>query len=242
MPILDHFIFNSDYSADKIAFAQTGTYSSPSTASGYPYYAFINTHIGTLLRAEGDFTVENESGRFSMIRRRPDGAFVKARTFMHNNECWIALLFYYMDSEYLGHDIYYRIWAYYSDSEAKNIDIPPTANATGRKLIFTTDDKYPQYISDGYANIGDTAYHNLGRIPYIKAWTLFTQQTMPNPNGGGDITVDYYTQEQNAYFGVNGEDLVDMVGVIDVTDTQIITHSSPLPTGAAGVYYRIYQI
>lgn len=236
MAILEHFLFDSDYSADKIAFADSGYYASPGSTG--VKYSFINTHIPTILYAEGDYKVDGSNQVRATVRRGLSPNLV-LRTFMYNGECWIALVSVYNQDD-LGKGINYRIWAYYNEKDAKNVDIPPTSNVTGRKLIFDSDQNYPRFIQDGYLTLGDSFTHGVGYIPYTKTWQHYQQETMPGPSGG-DITLDYYTQTQTAFFG-NPSNTDYASGVVQVTDSTITTFAGYFPMEADGVYFRLYQI
>lgn len=236
MANLEHFLFNSDCPADKLAFTDSGYFPSPSSSG--TKYIFINTNIPTMVYAEGDYKVDGSNQVRATVRRGLSPNLV-LRTFMYNGECWIALVFGYNQDD-LGKGINYRIWAYYNEKEAKNVDIAPTSNATGRKLIFDSDQNYPRFIQDGYLTLGNSFSHGIGYIPYIKAWQHYQQETMPGP-GGGDITVDYYTQTQTAFFG-NASNTDYASDVIQVTDSAITTFAGYFPMEADGVYYRLYQI
>lgn len=231
-----HFLFNSDYPTDKIAFATTGshTYASPSGVK----YVYINTHVPTMLYAEGDYKIRGSNASYSM----EDGYDSDARliTFMYNGECWVGLELQYYDDSY-GKIMDYRIWAYYGEEDGKNADIGATANITNRKLIFNSDENYPRFLADGYIVMGGWHPHGLGYIPIVKTWTQSPERSIPNPNGGGNINVQYYYKAPIGYFG-NADISSYSADIIHVTNEHIWTHARQYPGDGVGVYYRIYNI
>ena len=240
MAELSHFLFNSDCPADKIAFMEQGSYNGPSSIS-YDYrYIFINTHIKTQLYAEGDYRIRGTSKIYPMMYSF-NSPTVVLRTFMLNGECWIAIMMLFDTQEALNITIDYRVWAYFSETDAKNTDISPTANVADTKFIFTSDSSYPKFLGDGYISSGNTYTHSLGYIPYVKVWIKYDQTQMPNPSGSGTISVEHYDQTQIPYFG-NPSQGAYTSQVVNVTSSQIKTYPRAFPGDGISVYYRMYSI
>lgn len=246
MANLKNFIFNSDYSTDKIAFTKKDTYTITAPVSPWsPKYIFINTHITTQLYAEGDTKLEGSDYRYPMDNSNPDLPIACA-TLMYKGECWIVIGVF-ASSSYVGKTFEYRVWAYYGDKEAKNTDIPATTNTNQSRLALNTDNNYPRFILDGEVALGDTYTHSLGYVPYIKVWQKWHNDSIPNPDGSAG-TFDGYTYMvyTDAFFGDPTAYTPTMIVItpsatVQASDSQIITYADQ-SANVESIYFRIYAL
>lgn len=239
MAVLDHFLFNSDYPTDKIAFAYTGTMTINKTFQ--PMIVPVDTGISTLLYAEGDYKVSGSN------RIRPLNAFSGESiigslvSYMNNGKCYIAPYWISTDSSNINKTIEFRIWGFYDEASAKNINMSKTASVAKPVLVFNSDENYPRFIGDGFISQGQTYTHNLGYIPLVKTWRLVKNNPIPLP--GGTLTVDTYSPLATAYFG-NPNTTSDPYRTqeIQVSRTTIKTYTDSSAKSGEGLYYRMYVL
>lgn len=249
MANLKNFIFNSDYSTDKIAFAKKEIYTITGPADPWrPQVVYINTHIKTQLYPEGDYKSEGSNARYPLAQNYGDIP-LGCMAFMYNGECWIAITIWVLSDSFIGKKFEYRLWAYYGENEAKNTDMSPTANINQSRLVLDTDNNYPRFISDGEITLGQSYTHSLGYKPYIKTWKKNADYEMPKPDGSaGTFTTDAYsTTTPTAFFGnvQTASPTLVMIWksqVKKVTDTQIITYTDGGSDDPTAIYYRIYAL
>ena len=243
MANLKNFIFNSDYSTDKIAFTKKDAYTIIGPAGSFrPQLVYINTHIKTQLYAEGDYTIEGQNTVRPMGNWGHDGITVQGFSFMYNGECWLGIAVYATQSSAVGKVINYRLWAYYGDKDAKNADIPATTSTNQSRLALNTDNNYPRFILDGEIANGQKYTHSLGYIPYIKTWQKYTNVEIDAPDGSGTtITVDSYGQNAAMYLGDASSDPFRAM-ITQVSDTEVITYLTNDPNDSQYVYFRLYAL
>ena len=242
----EHFLFNSDYPTDKIVWMVEGTISiTPQTIKKDWYYESYNTHSPVMLYAEGDYYFEDEPGVVYPMQELLDGdniMAVESRTMMRNNECWVSPLFVGM-WDHMSRTMHYRMWAYASESEAKNTDFGPTANIAKPRIVFTSDENYPKFVGDGFLACGSSYTHSLGYMPLVKKWHFWKNREVFDPvNYGQYIYADYYSPEGYGFFGTPWVNDSWRDKIVQVTNSQLITFSGPETASGDGNYYRMYQV
>lgn len=237
MAIPEHFLFDSDYPADKIGFLIEDTITT--TKDWEVERAFYNTHINTLLYPEGDYTVDDDDNVYPLAWGAAAGGFflVTAASFMLDGECWIAVITLTDSAASIGKKVHFRLWAYFSETDGKNAEIGPTANVSKPKLIFTSDEEYPKFIGDGKIPKGQSYIHGLGYTPIVKAWQ-YNNQTFPNPKGGGNVTAEVYQVILEPFFGPTEKDAMYAQRIFRVTNNGIFTFTGG--DDYIGTYYRMY--
>jgi hypothetical protein len=207
-------------------------------------YTLFNTHINALLYAEGDYTIDGDDNTYAMSYGIEQGSALLcvAISFMLDGECWIAIGTLTTSASKIGKNLHCRMWAYFSENDAKNADISPTANVAKSKLVFTSDENYPKFIGDGKIPRGGTYEHSLGYKPLTKTWQGQIMNP-PDPRGGGStVRVLAYAKLNEAYFGpMESASLYNKSMVVRTTDNQIITYYDET-VDYEDTYYRIYSI
>lgn len=242
MANLKNFLFNSDYSTDKIAYTKKDTYKITGSPSLTPRYIFLNTHIATQLYAEGDYKIDGTDDVYPMGTWGSVIVPVACVSFMYNGECWLAIGVYAVDSSAINKTIEYRIWAYYGEKDAKNVDMPATVNTNQTRLALNSDENYPRFITDVEIAVGQTYTHSLGYIPYVKVWSKVSNEDVPKPDGGsGTIRTDTYASTPYAYFGDATSDAFSAYEV-QVSDSTIKTYAGHGGYEPDHQYFRIYAL
>lgn len=241
MAVLEHFLFNSDYPADKLVFMKEVSVTIQQTWT--PNCAFINTNCPVLLYPEGDYHVGSSTNVYPICGVQFEGNTILTDvwTYMHNGECWIVPNARAFNSSDVGKTVNFRIWAYYGESEAKNTDISLTVNAAKPKLAINSDENYPRFIGDAYVTQGQEYTHSLGVIPYVKAW-MHMDESVPLPNGSS-AQKELYAPRYYAHFGTPDSDIDTIVEQIyQVSDQKITTFKSSQYPTSLGIYFRIYVL
>ena len=241
MANIENFIFDSDYPTDKIVFMHEGEINITSTWS----YCrdFVNTHIPTQLYAEGDYKLPGSDTVYPIdgSTSGESSTQVTLASFMYQDECWTVVTALTTESSLVGKKLPYRIWGYYDEEAAKNININATTNVSKSKLALNTDNNYPRFLGDKHIQQGQTYTHNLGFIPIVRAWSLYENESMPMPDGTM-ATVNVYWPKSGAYFG----DATGSYYAVQVSKTQIATFVSPTPNPGVAypteTYFRMYKL
>ena len=222
----EHFLFNSDYPTDKIVWMVEGTISiTPQTIKKDWYYESYNTHSPVMLYAEGDYYFEDEPGVVYPMQELLDGDNIMAIR------------------DHMSRTMHYRMWAYASESEAKNTDFGPTANIAKPRIVFTSDENYPKFVGDGFLACGSSYTHSLGYMPLVKKWHFWKNREVFDPvNYGQYIYADYYSPEGYGFFGTPWVNDSWRDKIVQVTNSQLITFSGPETASGDGNYYRMYQV
>lgn len=204
MSLLDSFIVNSDYPADKIVWTAEGT-DDPTN----PYWSEDRRYI-LFLPIEQSLTIEsflidgvwtNDDWR----TQYPINTNSRIMGWKHVDDNG-----YYMDYDTLYADVYangtnffqhtvpyqsvvvyggssssrtfkYRLWAYSMESDWKSYSETRTAETLASKLQLNTDLAQLNMISETILAVPSgqtrTLYHNLGFRPYCKIWSRDTGYT-----------------------------------------------------------------
>lgn len=238
MAELGHFLFNSDYPADKIVYMKKDTYTIAHSQGWQPQFIFIDSGIGTQLYVEGDYRFDGSDEVYPLDGHSGPLPASSVASFMKDGTCYVVPIFVTTKQEYVGKKVEYRVWAYCGDQEAKNADINGTANIAKPKLAFTSDDNYPRFIGEGRIPLGQTYNHNLGYIPLVKSWRIWKNTTIPMPSG--DYTADSVEPMSVVYFGDPGANQDPFRGeVYQVSKTSIKTFADE-GTNDDDVYFRMY--
>lgn len=238
MAVLEHFLFNSDYPADKIVYMKKGTMTIRYNQIFRPQFDFIETGVGTQLYAEGDYKFDGSDEVYPLDGHSGPFPASSLISFMKDGTCIIAPMFLTTNPAHDGKQVEYRIWAYYGEQEAKNIDISDTTNVAKPKLAFTSDNNYPRFIGDGNFTLGQTYDHNLGFIPLTKCWRKTANSEIPMPSG--TYIADMYQPMSVAYFGNAGaNDEPFRNSMYQVSKTSIKTYAGS-GGSSDGIYFRMY--
>lgn len=233
MAIPEHFLFDSDYPTDKIAFLDKGEMTISQT-TWQVQYELINTHIKTLVYPEGDWNIQGSS-EIHPMEDTPTGVRCYVGSFMYQGECWICKIIFHFHQEDSGKIIEYRLWGVVSENEGKNADVGLTASVAKPSLQFTSDENYPKFVLDGTIDQGQTFTHDLGYIPITKIWRMYHETiTMPDSSSAN---IDLWQPDYSAYFGSSGQGW-DTSDVTQITKTQLRTF--PNSYGGLKVYFRMY--
>ena len=198
----------------------------------------IRTGIGTQIYVEGDYRLRGSNEIYPLGVGTVGIGLIQndLGAYMENGECVTIVYFYAFDEEEIGKTLDYRIWGYYDESAAKNIDIGTTSNIAKPKLTIDSDYNYPRFIGDGWVSQGQTYTHNLGYIPLVKAW-IKTKAWLDD-----ETQVDYFKPSGTDLFFGNPESDPFRSSVIQVTNTQIKTFRNPDSENIDKTYFRMYKL
>lgn len=237
---IKHFLFNSDYPADKIVFMKKDTHTIERASVWQPEYIFIDTRIGTQLYIEGDYKFDGSDEVYPLGGHCGPLPLSGVASFMKDGTCYAVPIFATSNQSYVGKKVEYRIWAYCGEQDAKNVDINSTANIAKPKLAFTSDENYPRFVGEGTIPLGQTYNHNLGYIPLVKSWRNFKNTEIPMP--GGTYVGDVFEPITIVYFGDPGANQDPFRGeVYQVSKTSIKTFSDD-STYNDDIYFRMYML
>ena len=239
MAVLEHFSFNSDFAPDNIVFMQEGSGTIEDVDGTYGVAVKINTHIKTLVFADGDYlSTDGERFPFGQTTEKVDCECYSA---MCNGECWLFVTITSSEASDVGKTVPFRVWGYCDEQDGKNADIGTTANISKQVLSLDSDNNYPKYIGSFHAERTVAYNHNLGFIPICKVWVYLDNMPVKLPDGTHLVVTLVGKREK----GFLGDGAIDTPGYsfqyFQVTKTQFISYPSS-SEDVKNLYVRMYQL
>lgn len=230
---LDHFLFNSDYPADKIVwFNAYVTESLPSTTKtvgidmhNQPRTIFVRG-LATLDKWKTTFVVGSPGAN-------PDapteGIAMRWYDKLNGVEYPHIRVEIYLPSQ-AGKELRVLFWGVQREDIPLAIDYGKTSQmAQSTRFTLDTDFNYPRLIMDGIAKGGDTITHDLGHIPYCDWWYFGAEPTTEDPLGKNWIYTGYGSLEAG-----------DVPACIRATNETLTFVQRSGQSTTTWYYYRIY--
>lgn len=197
MSLLDSFIVNSDYPADKIVWTAEGVADSTNPYWQDVFGGVVLEPIPESLNwrnilIDGVWTNDNWETQYPIntnsrvmgyigsssqgysVEFDNVGAYILPRgveVLTFRTDCQCAMI---SESTYHGRTAKYRLWAYVTESDWASYSSAKTAETLASKLQLNTDLAQLNMISETVVSVPSgqtrTLYHNLGFRPYCKMW------------------------------------------------------------------------
>lgn len=164
---------DSRYPMEKVAFVASGSVEIPDTIYTEEIVVAANT-VGVPLMIDGVYSIDNWQTTYPLMETAQGYQFMP---FWWDCEAdTIKLTF----STKRSFTMQYRLWAYV-DEDIDNI-IPTTSNVSESRFIIQNKN-YMKIFATGVGRSGDIINHNLGYIPFVKAWAKYEGGYEPSPYG-----------------------------------------------------------
>lgn len=223
---LNHFIFNSDYPADKIVWLKEGQTTTPSSITTYDVTFDMPDLIGSSLSifVKGAWSDDNWDTSYMIGTSRTATSSPQRYidTWLEWNGSNLLLRIFISNSAAYSKTIKYRLWGVVRDDAQQAVDYPKNSSSSKAKLVFNTELNYPRLYKDGVAAAGETITHDLHKIPYVDFW----QSINDNNN-----QFSRYWVYRNGTGGFGSQNERDCIRATDTTITFM---------GTGYYYYRIY--